>query len=326
MTANKKYKDSVFVRLFSDETLLRELYNAVEGTGYDESTPVLVNTLSDTLFKGRKNDISFMLGDSLIVLMEHQSSINPNMPVRFLEYIARVYEKVIDKRALYSRKLARIPRPEFIVFYNGKEDYPDFVELRLSDAFKGDGVGKPELELVVKVYNINKGHNPQISGKVKVLEEYATFIAKVREFYDGAPANAEEAPNGEGQGEVPQAVPRAPAAPTPSVSNRPFLTEGPGERRLWRRLEEAVIKAVYWCIENDILKEFLKANAAEVSNMLFEYDIDTAMEVAREEAWEDGREEGIEEGIEAFCELIEQGYTPREAKEVLEKNGMSRKI
>jgi hypothetical protein len=262
----------------------------------------------------------------LIVLIEHQSTINPNMPIRFLEYIARIYEKIINNKALYSSKLAKIPRPEFIVLYNGKDDYPDTDEMRLSDAFKGTGGMDTALELVVKIYNINKGHSPQISGKVKALDDYATFIAKVREFYEFAPSGEpDSAPSGE-----PDDAPDD----TPS-SGDPDRARHKRERDK-RRLEKAVKKAIYWCVEHGVLKEFLETNTAEVSNMLFEYDIDTAMEVAREEAWEDGvergREEGMERGIErgmdkgidALIELIERGHSPREAKELLGRERSAR--
>ncbi|MDR2865362.1 MAG: Rpn family recombination-promoting nuclease/putative transposase, partial [Spirochaetaceae bacterium] len=116
MSINRNYKDSVFVRIFSNGERLRELYNAISDSAYDASVPLEINTLSEVLFKDRKNDISFLLGNKIIVLIEHQSTISPNMPLRILGYATRIYEKIIkDKQAIYRRTLLQIPRPEFYV-------------------------------------------------------------------------------------------------------------------------------------------------------------------------------------------------------------------
>jgi len=119
MGANIKYKDSVFSLLFSEPDLLRELYGAIEGISLPSDVPIIINTLRDVLFMGLINDISFEIGGKLIILIEHQSTINPNMALRLLMYIARVYEKIIGERNIYSSRLLRIPRPEFFVLYNG---------------------------------------------------------------------------------------------------------------------------------------------------------------------------------------------------------------
>jgi len=123
MHANTKYKDSVFSLLFSDTNLLRELYCALEGVDLPEDIPVTINTLQDVLFMEKINDISFEIGGKLIVLIEHQSTVNPNLPLRLLLYIARLYEKTIDEKKLYSRSRMRILFPVIIVLYNGKEKH-----------------------------------------------------------------------------------------------------------------------------------------------------------------------------------------------------------
>ncbi|MCL2765816.1 MAG: hypothetical protein FWD40_11150, partial [Treponema sp.] len=117
-----------------------------------------------------------------------QSSINNNVPVRLLMYIGRVYEKILEQDNLYQRKLVKIPTPEFIVLYNGKEPYPEYNQLKLSAAFKDiedlkliKGSGLP-LELVVHVYNINHGCNPQILAKSKMLDSYSIFISMIWEY------------------------------------------------------------------------------------------------------------------------------------------------
>jgi hypothetical protein len=119
MGVNTRYKDSVFSFLFSDPNTLRELYGAIKGVDLPPDVSITVNTLEDVLYKTLLNDISFEIDNKLVVLMEHQSTINPNMAIRLLMYIARIYEKIISGRSIYGSKQVYIPRPEFIVFYNG---------------------------------------------------------------------------------------------------------------------------------------------------------------------------------------------------------------
>jgi hypothetical protein len=184
MAVNNRYKDSVFSFLFSDPDVLRELYCALEGVSLPPDVPVAINTLGDVLFMERMNDISFTIGDKLVILIEHQSTINPNMALRLLMYIARVYEKILGDKNIYSTKALRVPRPEFFVLYNGTAAYPDEAELKLSDAFEGGFIGKEpvDLELIVRVININEGRNEELVRRSEVLRGYSTFIAKVREY------------------------------------------------------------------------------------------------------------------------------------------------
>jgi predicted transposase YdaD len=188
MGANKQYKDSLFSLLFSEPDTLRELYGAIEGVQLDASVPVTINTLEGVLFMERINDISFEIAGKLVVLIEHQSTVNPNMAVRLLMYVARIYEKIIDNKTIYSSRKRLIPRPEFIVLYNGTDPYPDESTLKLSDSFEDAAAlgliadNPPPLELTVKVYNINHGHNEAMARKCRRLAGYSAFVAKVREF------------------------------------------------------------------------------------------------------------------------------------------------
>lgn len=182
MLANKKYKDSVFTRLFSDKKNLIELYNAIENTNYSANTDIQINTLEDVLFMDRVNDISFIIDGKFVVLAEHQTTVNYNMPLRFLMYIARLYEKMIDNKAIYRENLIKIPTPEFIVLYNGKKEQPENRMLKLSDAFiieKSD----IKLEVIVKVININYGKS-KILEKSKSLNEYSYFIYEIQKYLD----------------------------------------------------------------------------------------------------------------------------------------------
>ena len=163
----------------------------MEGVTLPDNVPVTINTLRDVLFMDRVNDISFEIGDKLVVLIEHQSTINPNMALRFLLYVARVYEKIIEKRKIYSTKLFSIPRPEFFVLYNGVAPYPDITTLKLSDAFEQRtdngfaGKEKFTLDLEVKVININQGKNEEIVKRCKTLASYSAFVGKVHEYECG---------------------------------------------------------------------------------------------------------------------------------------------
>jgi predicted transposase/invertase (TIGR01784 family) len=186
MQINRNHKNSVFSALFSNPDVLRELYSAIEGVTLPPDIPVDINTLTDILYKDQINDVSFTIDNRLVVLIEHQSTINNNIPLRLLMYIARVYEKIVNRKKLYQTKLEKIPAPEFIVLYNGSDPYPDYTELRLSDAFKDiEGLKLANtipLELIAQVYNINQGHNCEILKKCKVLDSYSIFVDKVREY------------------------------------------------------------------------------------------------------------------------------------------------
>ncbi len=111
---NRQYKNSVFTKLFGTPEKALELYNAISGKNYPESTKIKIVTLSDALYMEQLNDISFVIEDKLVVLIEHQSSINENMPLRMLIYIAREYERLTNRRDLYKEHKIKIPSPEFI--------------------------------------------------------------------------------------------------------------------------------------------------------------------------------------------------------------------
>ena len=180
----RTYKDSVFVTIFHEKSKLIELYNALFDTNYDESEPIDIVTIKDVLFRTLKNDVAFVLGGRFVVLVEHQSSINENMPLRDLMYISTVLKRMIDTTRLYREKRLMIPRPEFIVFYNGTKDFPAYQELRLSDSFLGEKQKDEEdaLQLIVKVYNINTEKNSEILGRCETLRQYSRFVEIMRSY------------------------------------------------------------------------------------------------------------------------------------------------
>ncbi|UTC62321.1 Rpn family recombination-promoting nuclease/putative transposase [Treponema sp. OMZ 787] len=192
-TANRKYKDSVFVDLFSEDEKAKEnflsLYNALHGTELKDTAQLKNIRLDQVLYMSFYNDVSYLVDNKIIVLAEHQSTINPNMPLRCLEYVSRLYEALFESKEKYSRKLLNIPTPEFYVFYNGEETYPSNKTLRLSDAF----IEKTEvssLELTVKVININKQNGHPILENCKMMYEYTVFVETVRRWKKTDPQNS----------------------------------------------------------------------------------------------------------------------------------------
>jgi predicted transposase/invertase (TIGR01784 family) len=169
----------VFSSFFNDEKRLLEAYSAIKGKNYPDDAEVEINTLEDVLFMERINDVSFLLDNKLIVLIEHQAYPYKNLPVRLLLYISKLYEMILKNENVYKSKLIKIPKPDFIVLYNGDKEYPDTAELKLSDAF--EDVDIPDLlELTVRVYNINDGRNKEILEKSKSLSDYAAFIDLIK--------------------------------------------------------------------------------------------------------------------------------------------------
>ena len=188
MKTNVKYKNSFFSLVFNNPDILRELYSALKGISLPDNVPVVINTLEDALFMDKINDISFEIGGRLVVLIEHQSTINPNIALRLLMYIARIYEKIVEDNNIYTTKKILIPQPEFYVLYNGKAPCPDEMTVKLSEMFKNlEPLGLPEktrpvLELEVKILNINEGKNEAIVQRCRHLAHYSAFVGKVREY------------------------------------------------------------------------------------------------------------------------------------------------
>ena len=179
----RNYKDSIFRRLFNDKRELLALYNALTGKSYPAGTEIEIVTLDNAVFKDRKNDVAFVIDRKFINLTEHQSTLSPNMPLRFLEYIAREYRKLYFSEAIYSEMPIKLPTPEFYVLYNGTKDAPLEHTLKLSDTFIGE-CDTISLELVVKVVNVNYEKGSEVLEKCRTLKEYSLFIHKVRGFME----------------------------------------------------------------------------------------------------------------------------------------------
>jgi hypothetical protein len=179
--ANRLYKDRVFKFIFGNpenKEWTLSLYNAVNGSNYRNPDDIQFNTIEDAVYMSMKNDVSFIILDEMN-LWEHQSSFNPNMPMRFLTYGTQLYEKYTATSGYYkfSRKLQRLPKPHCICFYNGTEEQPEQQILKLSDAFGGEG----DIEVKVKMLNVNYGKNRALMETCQPLREYAWLVDRVRE-------------------------------------------------------------------------------------------------------------------------------------------------
>lgn len=179
-TITRTYKDSVFRMLFNEKQKVIELYNAFFEADYGPDTPVNFTTIKEVLFKTIKNDIAFTIADTFIILVEHQSSINQNLALRDLVYFSTMIQRMIPNKDFYKESAIKIPRPQFIVLYNGTAEMPDFWTINLSDNFKGEGE-ETSLQLTVKEYNINNGRNPEVLQRCRTLKEYSQFVSIVRE-------------------------------------------------------------------------------------------------------------------------------------------------
>ena len=187
-TENRKHKDSLFVDYFSKDRDWKQhflsLYNALHGTDLQVETTRLERVnLEQVLYMDYYNDIAVMVNDQFIMMIEHQTTINPNMPLRLLEYVSRIYGNMIDSKSKFSTQLIPLAKPEFIVFYTGKENIPPETYLHLSDAFKLNHIQNSELtlELVVKVCRINGKEPNQIVSQCSDLEQYVQFLKLIAE-------------------------------------------------------------------------------------------------------------------------------------------------
>jgi hypothetical protein len=179
-TPNRKYKDTVFRDLFGSEERKEyalSLYNALNGTSYDDPDELELTTLDDVLYMGLRNDVSLLVGDQLS-LWEQQSTRNPNMPLRGLKYFARLYAAHVEAHGLneYGTRLLSLPTPRFVVFYVGNEEGPAAKVLRLSDAYAGKG----DVEVTATVVNVCSDQSAGLLGECEALAGYVRLVRLVR--------------------------------------------------------------------------------------------------------------------------------------------------
>lgn len=235
--------------LFSDKKELLELYNATGKTNYTDPELLEINTLENAIYMAMHNDVSFLI-DSRLSLYEHQSTYSPNLPLRYLMYIADLYSVLTKDENLYGQKPVMLPVPYFVIFYNGEQEIPDRIVLPLSDLFKMPEKFQdskvyaemyPALELKAVLLNINPGHNTELLNSCKSLRDYSEYTARVRRYA--------------------------------RVMN----------------LDDAVERAITECIKEGILAEFLEKNRAEAKSVsIYEYDQEKHLRLEREEAKKEG--------------------------------------
>ena len=184
VTVNREHKDRLFNYIFGSEenkewTL--SLYNAVNGSDYTDPEMIEFNTLEDVLYIKMRNDTSFLISDIMSVY-EHQSSYNPNMPLRLLGYVDELYSGYISRNKLnkYGEKLIKLPVPRLVVFYNGLTDKPDEIILKLSDSFNEKHKEDADIEVRVRMLNVNHGRNKELMKRCRPLSEYSWFVAEIR--------------------------------------------------------------------------------------------------------------------------------------------------
>lgn len=178
-SGKRNYKDLVFRKIFHDKEKLLSLYNALNHSHYEDPELLHITTLENAVYLSLQNDLSFVV-DFDLWFFEHQSTLNPNMPYRFLLYLASEYSKLNTDDLLYSNKLQMLDTPHFVVFYNGTDPLPEYSTLKLSSAYRNKEEA-PQLELQVQVININLGFNSELMDACQILKEYAQFVAEVRE-------------------------------------------------------------------------------------------------------------------------------------------------
>ena len=262
------YKDSLFRSIFGNEKSALALYNAVHGTSLDpRDTEVVMNTLNETLWTPRKNDLSFLINRGLVVVVEHQSTINENMPYRMLQYVCRLFEDGIEnKKAVYKQALVKHARPRFIVLLNSTAPFPDHKKMRLSDSFeRAPGFDDIALELEIDVYNVNAGRNRSILEACEELKGYAFFVFRAGEH------------------------------------EKELAAQGDGSSGAERTVK-ALRLAIQDCKNANLLRKFWENMNQEELNMLAnEWDMETALEVREEEGFERGMGKGRKEGVESVA-------------------------
>lgn len=243
------HKDAIFRMLYQDKKELLSLYNALNGTAYRDADALEMYTLENSIYVNLRNDVAFLLCSELN-LYEHQASVNPNMPLRHLGYVARELERYLKGTSLYSSALVKIPTPRFVVFYNGTDKMPERSVIKLSDAFFKP-TSDPELELKVQMFNINLGYNRELMEKCESLKGYSILTARIRSY----------------AGQMP--------------------------------LREAADRAVSECIHENILKDFLSKQRAEVIRVsFFVTNWEEELKMIRRQEFQEGQRTGIERGIE----------------------------
>ncbi len=286
-TTIRQYKDNVFCLLYRDKNNLLDLYNGLNDTNYTNVDDLTVTTLKGGVYMKYKNDASFVFGQDLY-MFEQQSSRNPNMPLRFLHYLSDVYRQMYNNSDLHRSTMLKIPVPHFVTFYNGKQPLEAESTLRLSDMYEKK-MDCPELELIVRVININTG---AIINKKSLDNEKNDIINGINQSYDFDKSNKNI-----NAGNTINSRTYSSEFLSKCETLKDYMTFV-NKVRVKTDIEKidirtAVIEAVDECIAENVLSEFLKNHREEVITVsIYEYDEEGHLEIVKEE----GRQLGIAEG------------------------------
>ena len=180
LPVNRIYKDRLYKMIFNDKSELLKLYNAINGTHYDDPAMLTITTLDNAIYMTMENDLSFII-DMRLALYEQQSTVNPSLPLRFLMCITDIYSAYTKDMNIYGSKKVQIPLPSFVIFYNGVKSQPDRTEFLLSELFRPT-TDQPALELKAVMLNINKGHNQELMNACHTLRDYSEYVARIRTY------------------------------------------------------------------------------------------------------------------------------------------------
>ena len=169
-----QYKDRLFRYLFKRAPL--ELYNAVSDEPYLEKANIKIINMQANL-ENIFSDLIFKINEHFVVICEHQSALNGNMPLRMFAYLSKYYQSYVNKKAIHKEKIIPLPTPRFFMLYNGDKELKTDV-LRLSDAFANKELASVEIEVKVIDINYEKGH--EALRKSTTLDGYSFLIAEIK--------------------------------------------------------------------------------------------------------------------------------------------------
>lgn len=178
----RNIKDSVFTNLFHDDKYVLALYQALfpndKNATIDDIETI---TLEYDLVNEYYNDLGFLVGDQLIVLVEAQSEWSDNIIVRVFLYLAQTWKNYIDAHDnmdLHSTKKVTLPKPELFVIYTGDKQIKDVV------SYSEDFQHGENTNIDVKVKVIRDGKEGDIINQyvrfTKVLAEQVKLYGKTR--------------------------------------------------------------------------------------------------------------------------------------------------
>ena len=328
--AEKDYKDRLFRYIFGNEKFKKwtlSLYNAVNRTNYTDPDALVFNTIGDVIYMRMKNDVSFIISFRMNI-WEHQSSFNPNMPMRIFIYAGRLYEKYIATSDYYqySSRLQPVPLPVCICFYNGTADQPEKQVLRLSDAYAlsassvspASPSSPSSPASPASPASSASQASPASPASPTSQADFVTNVDGAGDTAGGAGAGADDAGGAAGAGEtecgdievrvtmlnINKGKNKAIMDACEPLKEYAWFVDAVRVNQKSMELDPAVDTALDAMPDEFVIRSFLIENRAEVKNMILtEYNENKILAQERQE----GRQEGIQEGqMNAFTAVAER--------------------